>query len=128
MATLIEENAEEQTMKFDKFILDINDMFLVPAIIGPDKKKNAYTSYKNFVKEIHEFKEESMASLITVMDSKVKGSHQKQEKTLSDMKSDLMDYMRLQETEIANLRVKLQKLNDDMEDLLVEQDHSVTRS
>ena len=47
-------------------------MFLIPGIIGPDKKKNAYPSLTEFVKEVHEFKEDGMGSLIKVMDSKVK--------------------------------------------------------
>ena len=69
-----------------------------------------------------------MESLIKVMDSKVKGASNTQDKQLTEIRKDMMEYLRLQETEISNLRKKLDSLNDDMDGLLAEQEVSATQS
>ena len=40
-------------------------------MIGEDKKENAYTDIKEFVTELHEYKDSSIESLIKIMDSKL---------------------------------------------------------
>ena len=99
---------------------DINQMFIVPGIIGPEKKNNAYPNFTEFIKEMHEFKEGGMDSLIKVMDSKVKAVTNGSDKQMQDIRTDMMDYLRLQETEISNLRIKMGRLDEDMEALLAE--------
>lgn len=74
---------------------EINSYFLVPGIIGPDKKNNAYTSFPQFIEEVQEFKESGMDSLIKVMDSKVKAVTIASEKQQTEIRSDMMDYLRL---------------------------------
>ena len=37
------------------------------------------------------------------------------QKLIADLKEDMMDYMRLQETEISNLRAKVNQIDEEME-------------
>ena len=46
-------------------------MFLIPGIIGEDKKKNAYSNIKEFVTDTHEQKDSSVETLVKIMDSKL---------------------------------------------------------
>ena len=46
-------------------------MFNIPGIIGPDKKKDAYPSIQDFIKQTHEGKDGELESLIKLMDSKL---------------------------------------------------------
>ena len=95
LATELEANGEKQNENFEKAMKDINNLFLVPGIIGPDKKNNAYQTFPQFIEDVHEFKENGMDSLIKVMDSKVKAVTIASEKQQTEMRSDMMDFLRL---------------------------------
>ena len=49
LAIKLETDGEKQQEKFEKVMHDIEQSFLVPGIIGPDKKNNAYESFPVFI-------------------------------------------------------------------------------
>jgi len=50
------------------------------------------------------------------------------EKLMAELKEDMMDYMRMQTTEINNLRKKVYKIDDEMEGYLKERDGESSES
>ena len=66
-------------------------MFLIPDIIGPEEENCVYTDMGQFVTSAHNFKSESTASL----DKQMKAEQKRAEKLTTDLKDDLMEYMRL---------------------------------
>ena len=45
------------------------------------------------------------------------------QKLIADLKEDMMDYMRLQETEISNLRAKVNQIDEEMEGLMKDENN-----
>ena len=89
-------------------------MFLIPGVVGPDDENNAYKDLGEFVAATHEFKSESTERL----DKLLAAESKRTDKLAADLKKDLMDYMRLQEIEINNLRTKVTQIDEEMEDIM----------
>ena len=89
-------------------------MFLIPGVVGPDEEKNAYKDLGEFVAATHEFRSESTERLDKLLAEESKRT----DKLTAELKKDLMDYMRLQETEINNLRTKVTQIDEEIEDMM----------
>lgn len=89
-------------------------MFLIPGVVGPDDENNAYKDLGEFVAATHEFKSESTERL----DKLLAAESKRTDKLTAELKKDLMDYMRLQEIEINNLRTKVTQIDEEMEDIM----------
>ena len=50
---------------------NVQNMFTIPGVIGPDKKKDAYPTVTKLLKELHQFKEDSVGDIVRLMDSKL---------------------------------------------------------
>ena len=91
MLVKVEKDNGKQTDDLEAFKSQADEQFLIPGLIGPDKKGDAYKSIQDFVKEMHMFKEESAAQNITLMNSKIVAEKKRSEQLLSDMKASLME-------------------------------------
>ena len=72
LAQELEETVAEQKTDFEAFKIKIENEFLVAGVIGHEKKTNAYSSFAQFVTEIHEFKEDNPGSTSILIGSKLK--------------------------------------------------------
>lgn len=113
-----EKNAKKQVDEFKRFKLSVDDLFLVPGIIGPDKTNNVYTSMVEFISGVHEFKEESAESTVSIMNSKFQTEQKKSGKLVEEMKESLMKILNQQEDELKALKVNIDKLNENMEEMI----------
>ena len=115
LAYKLEKNGEDQTKEFEDFKKQIEQMFLIPGIIGPEKKTNAYTSVTDFIKETHEFMNETFGTLGKIVDSKIQTYKKAADKDMDSFKDDLGERFKSQEAEIALLRTKVVELDDELE-------------
>ena len=64
-------------------------------LIGSDKQTCPYTDLANFVKEMHEFKENSMEQTAKLMGSKLLIIQKQNDKLFDEVRSDMMDFLRI---------------------------------
>lgn len=60
VAQMLEDNGISQKKEFDAVTYKMGQIFLVPGIIGPAEKNNAYTSMHEFATSVHNFKSEAV--------------------------------------------------------------------
>ena len=80
MVIEVKKQSEKDSQALARMTIQLKEQFLIPGIIGDDKNENAYTDIKEFVTELHEYKDSSIESLIKIMDSKLDGFKKKSEK------------------------------------------------
>ena len=117
LASKLEENGEKSKRDFKKVVEDLNEMFSVPGVIGPRTDgSDAYPDLKAFIQGSHERGQDTLEKLFT----KMKDEEKRANKLVADLKEDLLEYMKLQEIEISNLRSKVNQIDEEMEGLLNE--------
>lgn len=94
MDTLETENKRNDGI-LTEMVANLKTVMEVPGLLGSDKKKCAYADFPMFVKEMHEFREESGTQMVTLMKSKLKEQEKVNEKNRVALKDDLMEFMRI---------------------------------
>ena len=82
----------------------MKDQFVVPRIIGPDRKIYSHSSMREWITETNEFKE---SMFMNIIDNKVKNLKLQFKKDLEEANADTIDLLRGQKTEIDNLKIKI---------------------
>ena len=95
-------------------------MFTIPGVIGPDKKKDAYPTVTKLLKELHEFKEESVGDMVRIMDSKITQQKKNFDERLADVQSSTSELLKAQEATLVSLKSRCNQLDDEMDKLLDE--------
>ena len=67
----VEEEQSTVDEKFKKVEYTIDQKFLIPGLIGPDKKNNAYQSFAQFVKYLHDWTEEGPQATLRLAEIKL---------------------------------------------------------
>ena len=100
-----------------------NSILLVPGVIGQEPG-DLYANIGEFVKSTHEFKSETIENL----EKKLKFEEKRTDALVKDVKEDLMDFMKIQEQEIANLRAKVNQIDEEVEHLINDEHDDDDRS
>ena len=116
VAQMLEDNGISQKKEFDRVTFMIGELFLIPGIIGPAEENNAYTSFKEFVTSVHNFKSEAVQRI----DDKVKTAEKKADRLVSKLKEQFADITKGHEKEFTNLRTKIKQLDEEIEDIMRE--------
>ena len=98
----------------------VQNMFTIPGVIGPDKQKDAYPTVTKFLKDLHEFKEESTGDMVAIMDSKLTSERKKYDEKLVSVENSTKELLRAQEAAMESMKGRLAQLDDEMDKLLID--------